>query len=124
MLEPLVVTTWSSLSARPYGVVEGERRGCLHRVVPAASLTLMELSSRDTKILDFERTWWTSASSKRVAIHEQLGLSATRYYQVLHALIDSPEAMAYDPLVVTRWRKRRKVNRRARFEGHSAGSPR
>ncbi|MBI1843789.1 MAG: DUF3263 domain-containing protein [Actinobacteria bacterium] len=84
----------------------------------------MALSSRDTQILDFERTWWTSAGSKRVAIRRQLGLSSTRYYQVLHALIDSPEAMAYDPLVVTRWRRRRMVNRRARFEGRSAGSPR
>lgn len=84
----------------------------------------MALSRRDAEILDFERTWWTSSRSKRVEIRDQLGLSSTRYYQVLHGLIDSPEAMAYDPLVVMRWRKRRMVHRRMQFEGRSAGTPR
>lgn len=96
----------------------------MHRVEPEVRLTPMALSTRDTKILDFERTWWLSTSSKQVAIREQLGLSSTRYYQVLRELIDSPEAMAYDPLVVSRWRRRRRVSRRAHFEGRSAGSPR
>ncbi len=62
--------------------------------------------------------------SKQQEIRSRLGMSATRYYETLHALIDSPEAMAYDPLVVRRWRRRRRVVRRGRFEGHRTGRPR
>ena len=34
------------------------------------------------------------------AIKELFGLSATRYYQVLNALVDRPEALAADPMLV------------------------
>ncbi len=84
----------------------------------------MGLSDRDKAILDFERSWWREPGSKEVAIREQLGISATRYYEVLNALLESPEAMEYDPLVVRRTRRVRERRRRARFEGRSAGGPR
>jgi len=50
-----------------------------------------------------------------------LGLSGTRYYQLLGTLLDSPEADTYDPLVVRRLRRLRDRRRRARFEGRTAG---
>jgi hypothetical protein len=75
------------------------------------------LDERERAILDFERTWWTSAGAKEPAIREQLGLSATRYYQLLAELIERDEAHAYDPLVVRRLRRTRDRRRRARFEG-------
>jgi hypothetical protein len=81
----------------------------------------MALSDRDRAILDFERTWWTQAGPKEEAIRSRLGLSSTRYYQVLGGLLDTPEAEVYDPLVVRRLRRGRKLRRRARFEGRSAG---
>jgi hypothetical protein len=81
----------------------------------------MALTERDQAILDFERTWWTQPGPKEVAIKERFELSPTRYYQVLNDLLDSPEAMAYDPLVVRRLRRFRDRRRRARFEGRSAG---
>ena len=83
----------------------------------------MGLSERDRAILDFERTWWTETGPKQVAIRARFKLSATRYYQVLAALLDSPDAHAYDPLVVRRLRRRRDGRRRARYEGRSAGGP-
>lgn len=83
----------------------------------------MALSERDRAILDFERSWWQLEGSKEAAIRLQLDLSATRYYELLHALCDSDDARAYDPLVIHRLRRHRLRRRRARFEGRSAGGP-
>jgi hypothetical protein len=38
-------------------------------------------------------------------------------------LLDDPEAIAYDPLVVHRLRRARDERRRARYEGRSADGP-
>jgi hypothetical protein len=85
----------------------------------------MPLSDRDRAILDFERTWWREAGPKEALIRERFELSATRYYQLLAALIDTDEAYAHDPLVVRRLRRLRDRRRRARHEGHrSSGSNR
>lgn len=80
----------------------------------------MGLSDRDRAIIDFERSWWRRPGPKDVAVRAALGLSATRYYQILDGLLDVPDALAYDPLVVRRLRRRRDRRRRARFEGRSA----
>jgi hypothetical protein len=84
---------------------------------PAASLFPMALTERDRAILDFERTWWTEPGPKDTAIRERFELSGTRYYQLLTELLDDPEAMAYDPLLVRRLRRVRERRRRARVEG-------
>ena len=76
----------------------------------------MALTDRERKVLDIERDWWVSSPSKRVAIHERLGLSPAAYYGVLRRLTDSAEAFAYDPLVVHRLRRRLVRRRIARFE--------
>ncbi len=83
----------------------------------------MALSERDRAVLDFERSWWTQAGPKEAAIRERLDLSPARYYQVLSRLLESDEAVAYDPLVVRRLRRRRDRRRRARYEGRSADGP-
>lgn len=83
----------------------------------------MPLSDRDRAILDFERWWWTQSGPKESAIRERFDLSPTRYYQVVQELMDDPEAMEYDPLVVRRLRRQRDRRRRAKFEGRSAGQP-
>jgi hypothetical protein len=83
----------------------------------------MALSPRDQAILDFERSWWTEPGPKEGAIRERFDLSPTRYYQILNDLLDAPEALGYDPLVVRRLRRLRDRRRRARFEGRSAGEP-
>jgi hypothetical protein len=71
----------------------------------------MTLTDRDRDVLDVERDWWLFSPSKRQAIHERLGLSPGAYYGVLRRLAGSPEAFAYDPLVVHRV-QRRLVRRR------------
>jgi Protein of unknown function (DUF3263) len=72
------------------------------------------LSERDRAILAFERHWWRYAGAKEQAVRDQFGMSATRYYQVLNALIDRPEALAHDPLLVKRLRRLRAARQRAR----------
>jgi Protein of unknown function (DUF3263) len=83
----------------------------------------MALSERDRAILDFERIWWTEPGPKELAIRRRFDLSPTRYYQVLGELLQSTEAVSYDPLVVRRLRRLRDRRRRARYEGRSAGEP-
>jgi hypothetical protein len=73
-----------------------------------------ELSERDQAILAFERQWWRFAGAKEQAIRETFDMSATRYYQVLNALIDRESALAYDPLLVKRLRRLRTARQRAR----------
>ncbi|HVT22265.1 MAG TPA: DUF3263 domain-containing protein, partial [Mycobacteriales bacterium] len=41
-------------------------------------------------------------------------MSATRYYQVLNALLDRPEALAADPMLVKRLRRMRAARQRQR----------
>lgn len=67
------------------------------------------LSERDRRVLAFEATWWTYPGPKDVAIHDYLGMSATRYYQVLRRLIDDPDAMKADPLTTKRMQRLRDV---------------
>jgi hypothetical protein len=81
----------------------------------------MALSERERAILDFERTWWIEPGPKEAAIRARFDLSPTRYYQLLNDLLESPDALEYDPLVVRRMRRLRDRRRRARFEGRSAG---
>src|SRR5437870_3713386 len=73
-----------------------------------------ELSERDREILAFERQWWKYAGAKEQAIRELFDMSATRYYQVLNALLDRPEALAADPMLVKRLRRLRTARQRAR----------
>ena len=72
------------------------------------------LSERDQKILEFERHWWKFAGAKEQAIREQFDMSATRYYQVLNALIDQPAALSFDPMLVKRLQRMRAARQRAR----------
>ena len=75
---------------------------------------LTDLTDRDRGILEFERQWWKYAGAKETAIRESFDMSATRYYQVLNALIDRPEALVADPLLVRRLRRMRAERQRAR----------
>ncbi|WP_433607113.1 DUF3263 domain-containing protein [Prescottella agglutinans] len=72
------------------------------------------LTRREHDILSFERQWWKYAGAKEEAIKELFSMSATRYYQVLNALVDRPEALAADPMLVKRLRRLRASRQKAR----------
>jgi hypothetical protein len=72
------------------------------------------LSQRDRDVLEFERQWWKYAGAKEQAVRDLFDMSATRYYQVLNSLLDRPEAMAFDPMLVKRLRRLRSARQRTR----------
>ena len=80
----------------------------------------MPLTARERAILDFERSWWTLPGSKEEAIRARFGLSRTRYYQLLTALLEDPAAREYDPLTVKRAQRLRDERRRTRVRGRRA----
>jgi len=82
--------------------------------ITAQQETAAGLSERDGEILEFERHWWKYAGAKEQAVREKFDMSSTRYYQVLNALIDRPEALEADPLLVRRLRRLRASRQRQR----------
>lgn len=72
------------------------------------------LNRREYEILAFERQWWQYAGNKEEAIKELFSMSATRYYQVLNALVERPEALAADPMLVKRLRRMRASRQKAK----------
>ena len=80
----------------------------------------MGLSARDRAILDFERSWRQRSGPKELAIREHLHMSSSRYYELLNALLDEPDALSYDPLTVKRAQRVRNDRRRVRAEGWRA----
>lgn len=75
------------------------------------------LCEREREVLAFERHWWRYAGAKEQAIRDRFDLSATRYYQLLNALIDKPAALVADPMLVRRLRRLRAQRRRSRAVG-------
>ncbi len=79
------------------------------------------LGEREKAVLEFEGSWWLYPGPKDRAIREHLGMSSTRYYQVLRRLLDDQEADGYAPLVVRRLRRIREADRRRRVEQRIGG---
>jgi uncharacterized protein DUF3263 len=75
----------------------------------------IELEELWREILDFEREWWKASLPKELAVRQRFGISPARYYQLLNRLIDRPEALQYDPMLVQRLRRLREARRRKRF---------
>lgn len=65
------------------------------------------LSDTDLLMLALERRFYAHAGGKEQAVADELGLTATRYYQLLNRLLDKPEALAADPVTVNRLRRLR-----------------
>jgi hypothetical protein len=59
----------------------------------------------DRRILQLEQRRYVHPGAKERAIREELGLSATRYYQRLNALLTDPRAAIRYPYVVNRLRR-------------------
>ena len=73
------------------------------------------LSDLETRILDFERSWWRYAGAKESAIKELFDLTPARYYQLLNDLIDRDDALAGAPILLKRLRRLREARPTARF---------
>ena len=77
-------------------------------------MTAEPLSEQDLAVLAVERGGWPGPGAKERAIRERLGITPTRYYQLLNALLDDPRALAHDPVTVNRLRRVREERRERR----------
>jgi hypothetical protein len=75
------------------------------------------LSEAECAMLRLEQLRWKYPGAKDARIREDFGMSPTRYYQVLNALIDNPTALAFDPVTVRRLRRLRDLRRGNRTPG-------
>jgi hypothetical protein len=73
--------------------------------------TTAGLSALEIAVLAFEHRRFRDVGTKEGVIYDEFGFSATRYYQVLNALIDDPAATAADPILVARLRRLREIRR-------------
>jgi hypothetical protein len=81
---------------------------------PSATPATCSLPAREQRILVFERQWWAHAGAKEAAIRAEFTLSAARYYQLLNAALDLPEAILFDPMLVRRLQRLRDARTDAR----------
>jgi hypothetical protein len=72
------------------------------------------LGDREQRMLALEREWWKYSGAKEQAIRDLFTMSATHYYQLLNALIDTEAALAHDPMLVKRLRRLRSTRQKAR----------
>jgi hypothetical protein len=77
----------------------------------------MGLTDRQQAILEFERTWWTMDGEKDLLIRRRFTCAPDTYYEELNQVLDHPDALAADPLVVRRLMRLRDRRRRARLDG-------
>jgi hypothetical protein len=74
------------------------------------------ISERHQAMLEFERSFWTFDEPKETLIRARFQCSADEYYAELNELLEQPEALAHDPLMVRRLQRQRIRRRRERFE--------
>jgi hypothetical protein len=75
------------------------------------------LTDTDRALLDFAGKTYKYEGKKWSDVSEQFGMNLTRYYQRLNHLIDHPEAEAYAPQTVNRYRRMRQERLDARSKG-------
>lgn len=59
-----------------------------------------QLTDRELAMLALERAWWRNPAAKAERIRAEFGVTPIRYYQQLRVLIERPEALAADPVLV------------------------
>ena len=74
----------------------------------------MTLDDRNRALLDFEARWGGHNARKEEAVRTELQLTPARYYQLLGRLLDTADALEYDPVLVHRLRRLRDTRRRER----------
>lgn len=71
-------------------------------------------------MLEFERRWWTESGPKDLRIRERFDVSPAEYAEQLYALVDRPEALDAEQLVVRRLRREAQRSVRVRVDKHRA----
>lgn len=82
------------------------------------------LTDREKAILAFEAEW--PGGSKDAAVRARFDVNVVAYTQELHRLLDSPAALAFDPMLVkrlNRLRYKRWIQRRSATRATPAATP-
>ena len=79
-----------------------------------------KLSQRDRGILDFEQSWWESATPRDQAVREQFQLTESEYAEVLNQLVASEAALLAEPLLIRRLRRLRDRRRQQHIARRTA----
>lgn len=82
---------------------------------PSVTSGHLGLSDLESRILEFEGSWWRYAGAKESAIKELFDISAARYYQLLNDLIDRDDALLAAPMLVKRLRRLREARMSSRI---------
>jgi hypothetical protein len=90
---------------------------------PGGQAVPVPLTDREMAMLDFERTWWTrdDSTDREPFIRHRFQCSGAEYYDALNRLLERPEALAHDPLVVRRLLRARDRLRRQRLDQARTG---
>ncbi len=80
----------------------------------AAAIVDAALTEPQRAMLEFERQWWRQPGAKEQAIRDAFGITPTRYYQSLNALLDLPAAVTFDAPLVRRLQRVRSAATRGR----------
>lgn len=83
-----------------------------------------QLSDVEEAMLQFEGRYWRLTGVKERAIRETFGMTSTDYYHHLARLIDRPEALAANPIVVKKLLAQRESRARARRERRKSAADR
>ena len=92
-----------------------QNRGCLYNP-PRTGQAVPVIDERQQAMLEFERTFWTFDEPKEMLVRARFQCSADEYYAELNELLEMPEALEHDPLVVRRLQRQRVRRRRERLE--------
>jgi hypothetical protein len=60
------------------------------------------LTEAERSMLEFTKTPWRYKGQQDEAIRREFGITPTKFWQAIRALITRPEALAYDPVTVHR----------------------
>ena len=107
---PPTIRQTDDTAIKPWGFVMDAANAQSSDAFPGAGT----LNERYEAILAFERQWWKYAGAKEQAIRDLFEMSGTRYYQIVNNLIDTPEALAFDPMLVKRLGRMRAARQRSR----------
>lgn len=60
------------------------------------------MTDEERRMLDLAGQRWNYPGSLEQKVRDEFGISLTRFWQRVNQLIDTEEALAYDPVVVNR----------------------
>ena len=83
-------------------------------MTPSDGQAVSVITQRQQAMLEFERTFWTFDDPKETLIRARFQCSADEYYAELNELLENPEAIEHDPLVVRRLQRQRVRRRKER----------